>query len=100
MPWTSGRSSRLRQMLQRHWASFSYVGLAVATLFFAASLTPSLLPRHYAVQGVLSGFALAAGYGIGMIFVWLWNYLELRHPSAPIQRASKSITTVVVAFVT
>jgi uncharacterized membrane protein len=87
-------------MLAPHWASFSYIGLAVAALFFAASLTPSLLPRHYAVQGVLSGFALAAGYGIGVFFVWLWNYLELQHPSARTQRVSKSITTVAVAAVT
>ncbi|MBA3483278.1 MAG: hypothetical protein H0T51_15830, partial [Pirellulales bacterium] len=82
-----------------HWRSFSYIGLAIATLFFAASLTPSLLPRHFAVQGILSGFALAAGYGIGVFFVWLWNYLELRHPSDRTQRVSKSITTVVVALV-
>jgi uncharacterized membrane protein len=100
MPRTSGRASRLRQMLDRHWASFSYIGMAVATLFFAASLTPSLLPRHYAVQGILSGFALAAGYGIGVFFVWLWNYLELRHPSDRTQRVSKSITTVAIAAVT
>ena len=39
---------------KRYWQSFSYVGLAVATLLFAASLTPSLLPRHYLTQGLLS----------------------------------------------
>lgn len=48
-------------LLRRQWDSFSFIGLVVATLFFAVSLTPSLLPRHYPVQGILSGFALAAG---------------------------------------
>lgn len=43
----------------RYGPSFSYVGLVIATLFFAASLSPSLLPRHFAVQGILSGLALA-----------------------------------------
>jgi uncharacterized membrane protein len=46
-------------------------------LFFAASLTPTLLPRSFLTQGVLSGFALAAGYGIGVSGRWLWAYMEL-----------------------
>jgi uncharacterized membrane protein len=33
--------------------------------FFCLSLTPSLLPRHWALQGVLSGITMAIGYGIG-----------------------------------
>lgn len=49
----------MKQTLHSYWQSFSFVGLVVAALFFAASLTPSLLPRHFAAQGVLSGFSLA-----------------------------------------
>jgi uncharacterized membrane protein len=92
-------SVSLRTLPGRFWASFSYVGLAVATLFFAESLTPSLLPRHYSTQGILSGFAIAVGYGVGVFLVWLWKYLEIREPSAKIQRVSKRITTIVVALV-
>ena len=36
---------------RRYWTSFSYVGLILAALFFATSLSPSLLPRFYPVQG-------------------------------------------------
>ncbi len=86
-----------KSWLGRYWASFSYVGLAVATLFFAASLSPSLLPRNYLVQGILSGFALAVGYGVGVFLVWLWLYLEIPQPNGKIQRVSKHITTVAVA---
>jgi uncharacterized membrane protein len=93
------RLSRLRTSLGRFWSSFSFVGLAVATLFFAASLTPSLLPRHFAVQGILSGFALAVGYGIGVVCVWLWLFLEIPQPSGNVQRISKWITASVVAIV-
>lgn len=59
----------------RHTAFFrslSGVGIVVGVLFFAASLTPTLVPRAPPVQGVLSGFCLAAGYGLGMLFRWLW----------------------------
>ena len=60
--------------------SLSPVGLALGTLFFAASLTPSLIPRGLVVQGVLSGLSLAAGYGIGFGLRWLWDYLGLARP--------------------
>jgi uncharacterized membrane protein len=86
-------------LVRRTWKSFSYVGLAVGTLFFSASLTPSLLPRHFVVQGVLSGFALAVGYGVGVLFVWLWTYLEIGHPRERTRLVATRITTAVVAMV-
>jgi uncharacterized membrane protein len=95
----SSLALRLRSWLARYWASFSYVGLAIATLLFAASLTPSLLPRNFLVQGILSGFALAVGYGLGVFFVWLWLYLEIPKPSDKIQRVGKWMTTAAVAMV-
>src|SRR5262249_5652001 len=60
---------------------------------------PSLLPRTFIVQGILSGFALAAGYGVGVFFVWLWLYLQIPKPKVKIQRVSKQVTAVVVAIV-
>jgi uncharacterized membrane protein len=45
----------------------------------AVSLTPSLLPRTWIVQGLISGVSTAAGYAIGMVSVsdprcsgWRW----------------------------
>lgn len=89
----------LRAYLADYWKSFSFVGLAVGTLFFAASLGPSLLPRHYAVQGVLSGFALAVGYAVGVFFVWLWLYLEIPRFPDRIQGVSQWMTSFVVILV-
>jgi uncharacterized membrane protein len=89
----------LTHRLAHGWRSFSFVGLATAALFFAASLTPSLLPRHYAVQGILSGFALAVGYGVGVFGVWLWLYLEIREPSEHTQFFAKRITAAIVTIV-
>lgn len=78
--------------------SFSYWGLMVATVFFAFSLTPSLLPRHFAVQGLLSGIALAVGYGTGVLAVWFWNYLEFQRPREALVRVSKQFTTAVTVL--
>jgi uncharacterized membrane protein len=89
----------IRSLIQRCYSGFSYWGLMVATVFFAFSLTPSLLPRHYAVQGVLSGFALATGYGVGVLCVWLWNYLEFQTPGEKLVHISKQITTVATALI-
>jgi len=61
--------------------SSSTIGLLVATTFFAASLTPSLLPRTALIQGVISGAALAVGYALGLFMRWLWTYMELPVPS-------------------
>lgn len=57
--------------------SFTATGLILATLFAAASLTPSLVPRHPVVQGALTGFTLGAGYGLGWGLRYLWLGLKL-----------------------
>ena len=62
------------------WQRLSASGLAFATLFFAVSLTPSLIPRTYLTQGALSGASAAVGYALGVFFRWLWRYLELPAP--------------------
>lgn len=89
---------KLAKPLDAYWQSFSFVGLVFAVLFFAASVTPSLLPRPYFVQGLLSGFALAFGYALGVGFVWLYQFLEIRNPSEKAQKISKAVTTVAVAI--
>jgi uncharacterized membrane protein len=58
-------------------------------LFFAASLTPMLLPRGFLMQGVVSGFSLAAGYGVGAFGRWLSVYMELPQPKGRLVRAAK-----------
>src|SRR5690606_25691142 len=90
---------KLVRFSQQYGSSFSYVGLVVATLFFAASLTPSLLPRHFAVQGLLSGIALCVGYGVGVLLVLLWDYLELPRPGVQTARIGKWVTGVSAAIV-
>lgn len=62
------------------WRSLSGTGLILGTLFFAASLTPTLVPRTAVTQGVLGGSVFAVGYGTGVFLRWLWRYMELPVP--------------------
>lgn len=85
----------MRLWFLRLWNSFSATGLLVGTLLFAASLTPSLVPRNYLTQGVLSGICLAIGYGIGILLLWTWVYLQLPRFNPRLRRISKAIGTVI-----
>jgi len=67
----------MRSWLTGFWRSLSIGGIVLGTLFFAASLTPTLVPRSFLTQGLLSGACFAAGYGIGVAARWLWAYMEL-----------------------
>lgn len=78
--------------------SFSVAGLLLGTLFFAASLTPSLIPRTYVLQGVLSGCSFAAGYGLGVLARWLWGFLELPLPRARTDLILKAVAATACAM--
>jgi uncharacterized membrane protein len=64
--------------------SFTGMGLVLGALFFAASLTPSLVPRAPLFQGLLSGLCLSAGYGLGVALQrgWLALHLPVAAPTA------------------
>jgi uncharacterized membrane protein len=64
----------------------SMPGLVVGALLFSMSLTPSLLPRTFLVQGLLSGCTFAAGYAIGVFLEWVWDYMEIKWPEGPHNR--------------
>jgi uncharacterized membrane protein len=75
-------------MLKRY---FSATGLLIGTLFFALSMSPTLIPRPDTVQGIISGLALASGYGLGVFSIWIWKYLDLPQP----KESSQSILQIV-----
>ena len=86
-------------MLNKIWKSFSPVGILLGTLFFAASLTPSLLPRTTLVQGALSGVSFAIGYAIGVGIEWLWRYVELPRLRSGVWYALTVITACICTII-
>lgn len=57
--------ARLRAL--RYWARLNFTGIVFALIFFCFSMLPSLLPRPWVFQAVVSGVSLAVGYGIGTL---------------------------------
>lgn len=83
-------------LLPLRWSrNLSGIGLALGTFLFAASLTPTLVPRTALTQGVLGGVCFAAGYGLGTAWRWLWAYLEMPEPNERMRR----IGNIVIACV-
>lgn len=76
----------------------NYPGLVLATLFFALSVTPSLVPRDWLFQGLISGINAAIGYGLGCLLEWLFRrWLRDRIPLAgPRGRVRYAIKVTVV----
>lgn len=64
-------------MHQRSFFGVSLLPLYLGLFLFAASLTPSLIPRAWPVQGVLGGLVAALGYMIGRFLLTLWHAIEL-----------------------
>ena len=56
-----------------------FTGVGVGALFFCLSLTPSLLPRTWLFQGLISGINAAIGYGLGVLIGKAVDRLVLRN---------------------
>ncbi|MFI5535923.1 alpha/beta hydrolase [Nocardia sp. NPDC051900] len=81
----------------------NYVGLVVATVFFALSVTPSLLPRDWLFQGLISGINAAIGYGAGCLLEWLFRLwvrprLKIAPPPTWARYAVKSAVLLTAAL--
>jgi uncharacterized membrane protein len=79
--------------------SLSGVGIFLGALFFAAALTPTLVPRSYLTQGALAGACFAIGYAAGVLWRWLWHYLELPEPSPRMRSVANALVAVACLLV-
>ncbi len=74
--------------------SASPIGLGAGLVFWFASLTPTLVPRGWLVQGVTSGVCLAIGYGIGSMAERIARRAARRPAGAPEPRRRRAVTVV------
>ena len=61
-------------------------GVATGGLFVVLSLLPSMLPKGGVTQGVVLGITFMVGYGLGVAWHWLWQFLELPSPTGRVWR--------------
>src|SRR2546421_12996719 len=78
---TAERSLRLARRLH-----FSFPGMVLALGFLCMSLTPSMLPRNWLVQGLVSGLSAATGYAFGVMLGWVFGKLVKRTPPPRVRR--------------
>jgi uncharacterized membrane protein len=76
------RWRRWRRWLPR----YTWSGALGAVLFGCASLTPSLLPRGWVLQGLIAGITAAIGYGVGVTVAWFVAEVTERRVSAGFRR--------------
>lgn len=94
-----GAFGKLAWLIRRQLLSLSGVGLMLGALFFAASLTPTLIPRSYLTQGAIAGACFGIGYLAGNVWRWLWHYLELPEPSARLRSTANALVAVACLLV-
>ena len=72
--------------------------VAVAALFWAASLFPTLLPRDNLIQGGLTGVSAMVGYGVGGLALETWRAVVRRTgwpaPSPAARRGGRAALAV------
>ena len=50
-------------------------GLVLGTVFATVAMTPSLLPRDWLYQALVSGISGALGYGVGVALAWVLRHV-------------------------
>jgi len=89
--------NRLLEFANKIIGRFSIPCLLLGLLFFAASLTPSLIPRGPVAQGVLGGLVMALGYLLGQIVALVWKAADLPRLHG---RAARIVTLVSAIAIT
>jgi uncharacterized membrane protein len=64
----------------------SFVGTAAGVAVFALTVMPSLLPRPWLLQGIISGIVFAVAYGLGALAAWIVRRLTKWEPAPRTRR--------------
>src|SRR3954453_3329678 len=73
---------------------YTWSGTLAALLFGCSSLTPSLLPRGWLIQGIVAGITAAIGYGLGVTIAWFVAELTENRMSAGLRRRAWQVLAV------
>jgi uncharacterized membrane protein len=87
--------------IPRYLSHLGTCASTVALLMAFASVTPSLIPRGWAVQGVVTGLSLISGYAVGSVLAWFGHRLDVRRWfSVRVRTASRWVLAAMAVVVT
>ena len=72
----------------------SAAGVILGALFWAAALTPSLIPRDGLLQGAIGGLCFAVGYALAVAVSALWAWLGLPVLPKPLLKPIRVLSVV------
>ena len=78
--------------------AFHSMPMTLGLVLFAASLTPSLTPRDWIIQGILGGILTAIGYLVGRALQLLWTVLGFAPPQGRFVRLSSATLAIASAL--
>ncbi len=81
---------------------YSLLGVLMATVAYAISVSPSLLPRrwwwHAFVSGIVTGIAYVLGWALTQLGLWAWDSLGISLTApAPVTQWARYVTIGLVA---
>src|SRR3954465_12076553 len=80
----------------RRWLPhYTWSGTVGALLLGCLSLTPSLLPRGWVIQGLITGITAAIGYGLGATVAWFVAELTESRMSAGFRKRAWQVLAAV-----
>lgn len=85
--------------LNRYIGSFNFLGIIIGALFTYCSFFPSLLPRGWILQGVLSGVLFITGYGIGLVLSHFIRKFGPDEPAPARRHQIKTYTYILLALI-
>src|SRR3954452_23881654 len=86
-----------RRRVWRRLPRYTWSGTTGALLAGCSSLTPSLLPRGWLVQGIVGGITAAIGYGLGTTIAWFVAELTETRLSPVFRRRAWQVLAVLGA---
>src|SRR3954454_14900858 len=89
-----GRPPRRRLRWLGWLPRYTWSGTVGALVFGSSSLTPSLLPRGWVIQGLIAGITAAVGYGIGATIAWFVAELTEARMSPGFRRRAWQVLAV------
>ena len=79
----------------RRLPRYAWSGTAGAVVMASSAFTPSLLPRGWALQGLVAGVAAATGYGFGVLVAWFVRAVTDWQPTPRVRRRAWQVLGVV-----